>query len=162
MAVVDSSEYTWAVIYIIGCSTDPFAKAPIVPDTVLAAQAVVGLTQEKRMVNYNGTVANGVIAQYKVYMFCGPEFFPHVSEIVDILNWFYGYLRSDVDPFMSRETAYAMCTSVFPAKTDRSRALRALLSPLEVKEMTRSNADMSAMEPIRFGPHPIMEDEIIR
>ncbi len=162
MALVDSREYTWAVLYIIGCSKDPFIKAPVIPDTVLAAQAVVGLTEADRFVNCNGSIGNGVYAQYKPYMFCGPEFFSHVDNIVDIMNWFYNYLRSHVDPDMARETAYAVSTSIFPAMTDSKRPLQPVLSPLEVKKMTNSNLDVDTIVAITLKPHPLMGEDVIK
>ena len=156
-------EYTWAILYLVGCKERPFAKTPVVPDTVLAAPAVVGLTDEDRMKNFNGTVAHNTIAQYKVFMFCGPQFFAHLDAIVDITNSYYDYLRTalvvhDVD----RETAYALCASVFAPVTQHDSALRALLTRHEIKYITKSAADPIDIPPIRFNPHPVYEDSVMR
>ncbi len=160
--IVDSVEYTWAVIFVVGCLDEPFVKIPVVRDTVLAAQAVVGLTHEDRFVNCNGTIANNVRGQYKLYMLCGPEYFAHVDNIVDIVNWFYKYLRTEVDAAMDRETAYALCTSIFPAMTVKDRALHVLLTPFEIRLLTKSKEPVSAIKPIRFEPHPIMDKDVVR
>ncbi len=164
MAVpVDSKEFQWAVIYLIGCAESPFCKAPIVPNTVLAAQAVVGLTQEARFMNCNGTVANNVKAQYKRFMFCSPEFFAHVDGIVDLTNSLYNYLRSDPGNFyMTRETAYAFCVAMFPPTTDPGRGLHAVLSLYEVKALTGVQGAPADQEPIRFFPHKLMEEDVIK
>ncbi len=158
MAIIESTEYTWAVLYLIGCSEDPFIKAPIVSDTVLAAQAVVGLTDNKRFINYNGSVAHGVRAQYKLFMLCGSDFFGHISNIVELANWFYSYVRTVIDPQMDRETAFALCTSILPPMTQKDTVLDVLLSPDEVKHMLNS-PDRTA---ISFQPHPIMEMDIVK
>ena len=158
---VDSEEYDWVILYLIGCE-DPFTKVPIVANTVLAAQAVVGLSQEARFVNCNGTVANGVVAQYKTFMFCGPEFFQHVDNIVDIINAFYRQVRTKPDFYMDRETAYGFCMSVFPPTTKPEVGIRALLRRHEVKSITKSSALLSDIQPIRFEPHAVMDRNVVR
>ena len=162
MAAVDSSEFKWAVLYLIGCSENPFVKAPIIPDTVLAAQAVVGLEEKQRFVTYNGTVANGVVAQYKLYMLCGPDYFTHVSNMVDLINSFYHYKRSTVGSGLARETAYAFCTAVLPPVTKEGSAIHALLRAYEIKALTRSSSEPTAIKPIRFNPHPLMEEDVVK
>ncbi len=162
MAVVDSKEYTWAVLYLIGCAESPFVKAPVVADTFLAAQAIVGLSDTDRFVNCNGSVAHDVHAQYKPFMFCGPEYFAHLSNIVDLTNWFYNYVRTVVDPNMGRETAYALCTSIFPAMTRKDSALHVLLSRDEVKYLMNSPKPVTDIEPIRFNPHEVMEETVVK
>ncbi len=160
--VVDSTEFKWAIIYLIGCSRNPVTKAPIVPDTVLAAQAVVGINEQQRFVNNNGTVANSVTAQYKLYMLCGPEYFTHVSNMVDLVNSFYHHVRSNVGSGLARETAYAFCTAVFPPVTMKGAAIRALLKADEIKSLTKNPADLPDIQPIRFNPHPMMEEDVVK
>ena len=157
MAFVESKEFTWAILYIIGIKENPFVKVPIVTDTLLAAQAVVGISPEERNVNFNGSVANHVNTQYKVYMLCGPNFFLHLDGIVEIVNAYYDYLRSRlVDHEIDRETAYSICTSVFAGTTSPKMALRALLFSYELKYITGRE------KPVRFEPHPIMDEDVVK
>ena len=163
MATVDSKEYTWAVLYLVGCKENPFTKAPIIPDTLLAAQAIVGIDQEERYVNYNGSIANGLNAQYKLFMLCSGDFFKHLDNIVDLSNAFFNYLRCQiVEIAIGRETAYSLCTSVFPPMTQKNVALRALLTLDEVKFLTKNQAPLDQIAPLRFNPHPQLEENITR
>ncbi len=160
---VDSSEYTWAIIFLIGCKNEPFVKTPIIPNTVLAAQAVVGLNQDKRFVNCNGTVANNLVAQYKPFMFCGPEYFVHMDKIVELTNSFFDFVRfGSHSEYVDRDTAYGMCMAMLPATTTPDAGLHALLTPFEVKELTRNPAAARDVDPIRFEPRPIMEENVVR
>ncbi len=162
MASIACKDYDWAVLYLIGCTNDPFTKVPLIPNTVLTAQAIVGLKPEERHKNFNGSVANGVIAQYKIYMLCGGEYFIHMDNIVDLLNSFYGYLRTQLFEAIDRESAYTICTSVFPPITKPNLALHALLTPYEVKFLTRSQAPVAYIEPIIFNPRAIMEENVVK
>ncbi len=162
MAFVESKEFKWAVLYLIGCSNEPFVKAPIVPDTVLAAQAVIGLSEDERSVNCNGLVAHKLVAQYKVYMLCGSKYFYHVDNIVDIANWFYKYLRTEVDPNMDRETAYFLTTSVFPPTTRDEMGLHAIMTDAEVKAMLKTPAPIGDIPAIRFYAHGEVDEEVVR
>ncbi len=157
-AVVDSEEFTWAIIFVIGCTENPFIKVPIVRNTVLAAQAVIGIAdEERRLVNFNGSVANGVLAQYKLYMLCGPQFFSHVSSMTELVNAFYNYLRSTLlEHGIDRDTAYAMCTSVFPKHTEKDTAVRPVLTQYEVKFITGKEM------PIVFEPNHPMEENVVK
>ncbi len=160
---VDCKEFKWAVLYLVGSPSRPFTKAPIIPDTVLAAQAIVGITtDEQRFITYNGTIANNLVAQYKLFMLCGPEYMAHVNNIVDITNAFYNYLRSVVSPGLDRETAYSLCTAIFAPMTKKGVAIRALLSPYELKYIMRSNLPVAKIEPIRFQPHEEFEEDVVK
>ncbi len=163
--MVDSvlpNDVTWAVIYIVGCRENPYTKVPLVPNTVLAAQAVVGVTQEGRLMNCNGSIANNITAQYKIYMFCGPEYFTHLDNIVDLLNAYYSYLRYGLPDEVDTETAFAISTAIFPARTSKDVAMHANLMPIAIKTITRSKANLMDIKPIRFNPRPVMSEDVVK
>ncbi len=163
MAVeVASADYTWAIIYLIGCAEDPFTKVPIVPNTVLAAQAVVGLKPEERYKNFNGSIANDLRAQYKVYMFCTDDYFTHLDEIESIANAFFVYTRNKLNERIERESAYALCTAIFPPTTTRGKSLQALLTPHEQQYLTKSNVPLADLVPIVFHPRPAISKDVVK
>ncbi len=159
---VASADFSWAVIFLVGCKKDPFTKTPLVPNTVLSAQAVVGLEQEQRLVNCNGSVANNMVAQYKIFMFCGAEFFGHVTNITELLNAYFEYLMTYPYAEFARDTAYTMCMALLPGETKRGVGLHVNVSPFHLKAITRNPGNLTDIKAIRFEPHPLMDPEVVK
>ncbi len=156
-------DFEWAIIYLPTLASDPFIKVPIPLESCLAGQAAVGIdtTYGSRMQTYSGTIANNVFSTYKILMICHDSFFRHMDNMVDLANAFYRYCFSKIDPSMSRDTAFALTSSLFPAETKRDWAIHVLLSPQEVKDLMKDPRPAREIFPVILNPIDPPEESVV-
>ncbi len=157
--------YPWAIVYIEACVDAPFVKVPVFTKSPLRRHASDGLTDLTRFNDYEEHLIAGDAPdpiKFKVFMLCGEDFFAHATDITDLSNAFFYYLRAEVDPSMARETAYAMCTAVFPPTSLTETGIHALLTLSEVKYITKDPKPLNDIAAIRLYPHLPMHDAIVK
>ncbi len=154
--------YDWAILYLPHADHEPFVKVPLVYDTYLGAQASVGIDNMARLETHKGDVAYDVYATYKIYMLLHSEFFKYLDQMIEIVNAFHEYCLKDIEPTMSLDTVYTLCTSVLPPVTKEEYGIHVLLTPLEIKDMTKSSKDLRDIDSIYFEPAPLPEGMVTR
>ncbi len=158
--------FQWAILYLPSSAAghEPFIVAPVVPDTYLAAQAVMAAKEpeENRFVTYTESIAHNLSMSYRIYMLAHGNFFRAVFGIVELLNGYFKYCLTRIDKDMAMDTAYALCTAVFPYTTNADMALHALLAASELKAITKSRRHVWDVEPVRFEPEELPEENITK
>ncbi len=104
--------YEWVILYLPHASNNPFIKMPLVYNTYLGAIASVDLTGMSCYQMHNGDVADNIFATFKVFMLVHKNYMRHVDAMVEISNAYYKYCFEEIDPNMSDDTAYCLCTSI--------------------------------------------------
>ncbi len=156
-------EYTWAIIYVPALipGNTPFFKIPIEPNTTVEAVAKDGLNERTRF-DLHSEVMGKVSVDFRMFMTLSEHFFAQLDDIVAIINAYFAYARSTIDPDMLPGTAYALCMSVFPPRTFKDSSIHALLTLEEVKTLTKSSSPIEDIYPIRLDPHRPMDPVVVR
>ncbi len=165
---MDKEEFEWAILFLpsSAASKEPFVAAPIVPDTYLSAQALMAAQEAEdennRFVVRTESVAYNLTIAYSVYMYVHASFFRSIFGMVEVLNGYYRYCMTEIDPDMAVTTGYALCTAVFPFTTKKDLALHALLAASEIKAITKFPGHVWEVQALRFEPNELPEEPVIK
>ncbi len=158
--------FQWAILYLptSAASQEPFVVVPVIADTYLAAQSLIATEEpeENRFITYNETIAYNLSVSYRIYMFTHGTFFRSIFGMVEILNGFFDYSLTKIDPNMAVDTAYTLCTAIFPFTTKPNLGLHALLPASEIKAITKFKGPVSKVAPLRFEPDEIPEEDVLK
>ena len=155
-------DFEWAIVYLPTSSKAPFVKVPVAEDSCLAGQAAIGVQAAGgRMATYSGTIANNVFTTYKILLLAHDSFFRDMDLMVEIANGYFKYCMTKIEPSMSRDTAFALCSSLFPEETKRDMAIHVLMSPEEVKTITRDKRNPRDIPPLLIQPKALPERDVV-
>ncbi len=154
---LEAPSYDWAIIYLPGFTVAPFLKVPLVPGTYLYAQGSFNLEKEARMAVVRGSINQGCVANYRLFMLCHREFLRHLDAFIEILNGFHRYCMTVIDPTMPADTAYALTTSILPGTTNKKLACHVLVTAKELDAITGLKLDS-----LRFSPTTPLEESVER
>ena len=155
-------DYEWAILYLPHAEKDPFVKMPLIYDTYLGAQGSIGIDTRTRLEIHNGDIAYNVYSTYRIFMLLHSSFQRSIDPIVEITNAFYEYCLQDIDCTMARETAYSLCTSVFPPVTIKDVGIHVLLTLFELHKITNVNSDIHYLKGLNFDPDAELDQHLTR
>ncbi len=159
-----ANKFTWAIVYV-PVFKKPFCKILIQSGSFLDTIADRGLKERERFVERQEKLLDRSV-NIRIYMLCGDTFFAHVSDIVELLNEYFLYLRTVINDKMTMSGAYTLCKSIFPPETPPASkpdvGIHALFSLHEIKYLTKSPAPTLSQYPIRLLPHKVMMEDVMR
>ncbi len=155
-------DFEWAIVFLPTSRKAPFIKVPVAEGSCLAGQAAIGLEKAGgRMATYSGTIANNVFSTYKILMLAHDSFFRDLDMVVEIANGYFKYCMTKIEPSMSRDTAFALCASLFPDETKRDLAIHVLMSAEEIKTITSDKRNARDIPPILIQPRQPPDNDVV-